>query len=200
MFPVTAALIGTVGIVPDPFVSRQDLSDRIGRDVTGDDGALACVDAACEMVRTETAQLFNEVTDDTVLLDGNGTDAFFLPEQPVTEIAEVLLDDETVDDFVLHDSGVLVRPWPGIWTLGRGNIEVTYSHGYADEDIPRDVRMVALLIAERLFTQGGGVVFEVLGARQVRYAGAPADLTPSEKAILRAHRVTKQPWATVATS
>ncbi len=58
--------------MPSPFISRQDLSDYIGRAVTTDDGALACVDAACQIVRTFAGQLFNEASD-TVTLDGTGT-------------------------------------------------------------------------------------------------------------------------------
>ena len=52
---------------------------------------------------------------------------------------------------------------------GRNNVEITYTHGYSDEDFPRSLRMVALRIAARFYTQTGGVVFESLGQRSVRY-------------------------------
>lgn len=184
--------------MPTPFISRQDLTDRIGRDVTADDGALACVDAACDIVRNEAEQTFNEVTDDTVTLDGTGTDALLLPQGPVIEVSSVAEDDTAVTDYTLRDSGVLLKA-SGVWRRARNNIEVIYSHGYDGDDLPRDVRMVALTLAERLFLQGPAI-FEVLGARQVRYAGSAADLTAGEKAILRKYRVTKQPWATIVAS
>jgi hypothetical protein len=41
-----------------------------------------------------------------------------------------------------------------VWPSGRQNITVTYDHGYADADLPRDVRMVALSVASRIAVQG----------------------------------------------
>lgn len=185
----------------DPFISREDLGDWIGQDLTSDDGALIAVDAACDMVRTIAEQTFNEVTDDQIVLDGSGTDALLLPERPVTEITSVTVDTTTLDttDYVLRSDGVLLRKpsstcwpwtWAPVWRAGRQNILVTYSHGYTADLFPRDVRMVALEIAGRLFKQTSGVTFEALGQYQVRYAGAASDVTKGEAMILRKYRTT----------
>ena len=74
------------------------------------------------------------------------------------------------------------------WPQGRGNVDVTYKHGYA-ADVPADVRAVALMIASRMFTQGGAAS-ETVGQVTKRYAVAGTDLTSGEKAILRRHRIT----------
>ena len=64
---------------------------------------------------------------------------------------------------------------------------VTYDHGYADADLPRDVRMVALSLASRLIVQGVAVK-ERVGDNPMDYAGPATDLTAGEQAILRKYR------------
>jgi len=187
----------------NPFISREDLGDYLGQDLSASDKALIAVDAACDICRTLAEQTFNEVIDETIVLDGTGTDALLLPESPVIDVTAVTENDEALvvdDDYKLNGSGVLLRSpvvyeggWGDqwvrrVWSLGRQNIEVTYSHGYAATDLPRDVRMVALSLADRIFTQGN-VSFESLGAYSVRYTnGAALDLTVGERAILRKYR------------
>ena len=183
-----------------PFISRDDLSDILGRDVTADDGALIAVDAACDMVRSLAEQDFNEEIGDQITLDGTGTDALVLPQLPVNNVGTVNLIDSTggttaVTDFVVKDNGVLVRKrgsattawWPSVWPLGRQNVQVTYDHGYGTADLPRDVRMVALSIASRLIVQGVAS-FEQMGQQQVRYGVNSTDLTSGEKAIIAKYR------------
>lgn len=187
--------------MPDPFISRQDLTDYLGRDVTADDGALIAIDAACEICRSLTEQSFNEATD-TITLDGTGTDALLLPELPVSNAGTVTVSGGTVTDYVLKDDGLLIRKYPDpvtvdywsderpptvVWPAGRQNVEVTYDHGYADEDLPRDVRLVALSIASRLVVQGVASQ-ETVGETSVRYGTNATDLTAGEKAILRKYK------------
>ncbi len=197
--------------MPLPFISRDDLSDHIGRDVSSDDGALAAVDAACDIVRTHTDQEFNLTTLGTATLDGTGTDALLLPQVPVSEVRSVTIGGTVnsgtitggtaVTSWAVREDGVLLRTagaatgdpsWSGEtlplrWPKGRQNVSVIYSHGYGSATLPRDVRMVALQIAARLLVQGAAV-YESVGAVSVRYAGPPLDLSPGEKAILSRHR------------
>ena len=194
-----------------PFISRQDLSDYLGRDVTTDDGALAAVDAACDMVRTMTGQDFN-LTMGTVVLDGTGTDSLLLPQIPVTDIDSVTIGGTVnagtttggtaVTSWMVRDDGVLLRTagaatgdpsytgetLPLKWPKGRQNIQVVYTHGYGTAVLPRDVRMVALAMAARLVVQGVAV-YETVGPASIRYAGPATDFTAGEKAILSRHRV-----------
>lgn len=180
--------------MPDPFISRTDLSDMLGRDVTNDAGALAAVDAACDVCRKVAEQDFNAGTG-TVTLDGTGTDALLLHQQPVTAAGTVLVNGGTVTDYVLTGNGMLLRGSAGIdprpvWPSGRQNVMVTYDYGYADVDLPRDIRMVALSIAARIVVQGVAVE-ESVGQVRVKYAGPAMDLSKSEEMILRRYRPTR---------
>lgn len=190
----------------EPFISRQDLSDYLGRDVTSDDGALFAVDSACETVRTLTEQDFNTVTE-TIHLDGSGTDTVLLPQVPVSGAGTVVVNGGTLetDDYTFTEQGQLVRTcgtatwstwnqtgygWSGpiaYWPQGRQNIEVTYDHGYTGGTVPSDVRMVALMIAYRLVTQGGASS-EQIGNTIRSYAISSTDLTANELRVLRKYR------------
>lgn len=191
--------------MPDPFISRQDLSDYLGRNVTADDGALACVDAACDFVRDVAEQTFNRGTT-TETFDGTGTDALLLPELPVNSIGSVSVSDTDspptwtlagTADYALDSRGVLLATdsagtsgFGRVWPAGRQNIAVTYDHGYTigtAGDVPSSIRMVALTVASRLFLQGP-TIFENLGDLNVRYAAESTALMPNELRILRKYK------------
>ena len=144
--------------MPDPFISRDDLTDYLGRDVTGDDGALIAVDAACDTVRTIAEQDFNPPPAPS-RSTGRARTRCCCRSCRSTRPARSWCRGGTVTDYVLNGNGVLIRKladptvidWdtdispPLIrWPAGRQNVVVTYDHGYADADLPRDVRMVAL--------------------------------------------------------
>lgn len=189
--------------MPDPFVSVQDLEDYTGREVTADPGALMAVTSACDICRRIAEQQFTAGTA-TVTLDGTGTDALLLPQRPVNTVGTVVVSGGTVTDFVVKDNGILIRklpvtasidywsevPYPtAVWPAGRQNVEVTYTHGHSDADIPTEVARVALELANRTVTQGAAMS-ETVGDVSVRYAAASTDLTKGEMAILtkfRAH-------------
>lgn len=181
--------------MPDPFISVQDLIDYVGRGGTADPGMLIATDSACDTVRTFAERDFNQVIGGSAILDGSGTDALLLPQLPVTAAGTVTVNGGTVTDYMLNGNGILFRGTAGvdprpIWPLGRQNVRVTYDHGYADQDIPRDVRMVALSLASRIVIQGPAVE-ENIGTVRVKYAGPPMDLTKTEQAILRKYRPTR---------
>lgn len=178
--------------MPDPFISRDDLTDYLGRDVTNDNGALIAVDAACEVCRTVAEQDFNRATE-TITLNGTGTDALLLPQQPVNAAGTVTVDGGTITDYTLDTRlGILYRgtagAWPRpAWPYGRQNVTVTYDHGYDVLEVPRDVRLVALSVASRLIVQGVAAE-EQLGTQRIKYAANATDLTKGEQMILRKHR------------
>lgn len=192
---------------PDPFISRADLGNKLGTDLSSDDHALAAVDAACDMCRTISEQSFNRGTS-TITLDGSGTEEILLPEYPVNTVGTVYEDGGTLTsgDWVLDPAtGSLIRvPTAGyissnfttrpsvVWNRGRRNVTLDYDHGWDISDIPRDVRMVALNIATRFYEQTSSATFEQLGQRQVRYDGQASDLSDNELRILRKYKREKQ--------
>lgn len=188
----------------DPFISRDDLGDKLGLDLSVDEHALAAVDAACDMCRTISEQTFNRGTSTAFAMDGSGTEVQLLPEFPVNTVGTVQEDGAVLPatDYVLDPTtGSLIRVPSGqgyvssntqlapsvVWNRGRQNIQVTYDHGWSLADIPRDVRMVALTVATKLFEQDAAV-FETLGARSVRYASEAADLSANELRILHKYK------------
>jgi len=188
-----------------PFISQQDLSDRLGRDVTSDPGALSAVDAACEICREIAEQDFDQVIGDTITLDGSGTDTLILPERPVFGAGTIVVNGqlETIGAS-FTPNGLLYRGsaggwggytagfgWAGAirptWPQGRQNVQVTYDHGYGTANMPRAVREVALQIAMRLVVQGAAIA-ETVGAVNVRYAVSAGALDSNELRILQKYR------------
>jgi hypothetical protein len=194
----------------DPFISRDDLGEYLGRDVSEDEGALAAVDAACDICRTLAEQTFNQVLGDTIRLDGSGGDALVLPELPVRNAGTVALGGTAtsgtisggtaVTNYVVDGDGILLRTAgaalpedgsvPITWPRGRRNVAVTYDHGYAPNELPRDIRFVALEIASRLIVQGPAAS-ENVGDVAVKYSVAATDLTAGERAIIAKYRRTR---------
>lgn len=195
--------------MPSPFISRQDLADYTGRDgLTTDDGALIAIDAACDLVRERSEQIFNQTIGDTVTLDGTGTSCLLLPERPVNNVGTVVVSPwpylgGTAYTYGTADyrftrsgrlyAGTAVNPsWAGAtycgaWPRGEQNVTVTYDHGYTDDTFPRSVRMVALQLAARIIVQGV-VKQESDGQQNVTYATGALDLTPTEEIVLEKHR------------
>lgn len=190
----------------DPFISRTDLGNKLELDLSADDHALACVDAACDICRTISEQTFNKGTADEIVLDGSGTEVQLLPEFPVGTVTAVSEDGTalTAADYRLDpqtgslirvpaetgyiSSNTMLRPTV-VWNRGRRNINVTYDHGWELNDIPRDVRMVALNIAAKLYVQKSSTMFESLGAYSVRYAEeGPTGASENELRILRRYK------------
>ncbi len=179
--------------MPDPFVSSADLVDYLGRGGTADPGFVIAADAACDIVRTMSEQTFNRSVR-TFVFDGTGTDALLIPETPVNSAGTVTVNGSAVTDYVLRSDGILLRGTAGcdprpVWPSGRQNVVVTADCGYDDQDIPRDIRMVALMIASRLAVQGP-LLEESIGTVRAKYAVAATDFTAGEKAILRKYRRT----------
>lgn len=185
--------------MPNPFIDRQDLTDYLGRDVTTDAGALIAVDAACEAVRTISEQDFNAATS-TETFDGSGTDALLLHQLPVNSVGTVSVysggtwTTAGTADYSLNGNGVLLATNTAgtsllgtTWPAGRQNVQVTYNHGYADSDLPRDVRRVALEYAARMIVQGVAKS-EVSGTQQVTYGINSTDFTNGELMILRKYK------------
>lgn len=175
----------------DLFITLQDVSDRLGRDLTGDPGGTAAISEACAYCRSEAQQAFNAGTT-TVYLDGTGSDCLILPESSQT-VGTVTVGGSVITDYTVAADGRLLRGVAGaeprpVWPSGRQNVQVDFSYGYPYLGVPEDVCGVALQIAMRLIVQGIAAD-ESVGEANVTYAQRIAqDLTENERRILRRYR------------
>lgn len=177
--------------MPTPFISTSDVVSYVGRGGTADATMIMAVDAACEIVRDYTQQDFNRGTS-TIVLDGNDSDVLLLPQVPVVAAGTVSVNGAAITDYCVNESGLLFRGSAGAdprsrWPSGRQNVVVTYEHGYADVDVPRSVRRIALEVAARTVLQGP-MIEEYVGPVRARYAAVSTELTPTERMILDTYR------------
>lgn len=126
---------------------------------------LLALDRASERFRQAVGHPVHLVTDDVILVDGNGSDTLVLPAAPATEIS-VKVDGTAVTDYSASlRAGILRRA--ARWPDGLGNIEVTYTHGYAD--IPGGIRDAVLEQAALSATVPAGIQSEAAGGMSVTW-------------------------------
>lgn len=165
------------------FVDIFDLAGYLDQEVS-DLGWLGefAVRAASETVEGVLGHSIGLVEDDEITLDGSGIDALVLPITPVVDVSAVAVGDVAlveVDDFLVGSAGVLYRV-DAVWTLGRLNVAVTYSHGWSEigsgNAVPMDIREAALWYAREVFQAGSapatGMASETLGAASYTVSAA----------------------------
>lgn len=115
-------------------------------------------------------------------------DVLILRHFPVTAVASVTIDGDTVDadEYRFSSAGLLTRLTGAGW--GTGRIVVTYAYGYTA--VPDDVKGIVLANAKRIYQGLEGVSAESLGSYSVDYHDElpTAGLTDDEKDILRGYR------------
>lgn len=189
-----------------PFISRADLGVYMAQDLTTSDMAGVALDAACETVRSFTRRQLNYEADDEIVLNGTGNDTLLLPNWPIIDISDVIEDDVAVDaeNYMVQGSRLVRTDWCGFWSWGKGNITLTYSHGYATQEgdvvadtgpfrVPADLRDVALSIAANLMSVSETRFHTVSprdsvgGAVPVEGPG-PVELTMEQRGVLSSYR------------
>lgn len=177
-----------------PFISETDLGLYLRQTLDADALAVIATDAACQLVREFLNQDLDVATADVVSINGSGTDVLLLPELPVTAVTTVVLaltDGSSAETLVAGTDYKVSLPLgllfhlTNVWTRGRENVEVTYTHGYAT--VPSDIRLVALHVAARIYDHPG-VVQESTGSYSATYEAAGLGLTAGEKVALTKHK------------
>ena len=155
-----------------------ELAAKLGR--TEDDPQLLyALRAATRRFRGQVGHLVTRVTDDVVVLDGNGRDSLLLPVWPTTAVAEVLLDDQELTvgtDYSWSDAGILRRLGCLLWPNRLRCLQVTYTHGWEAtwEGIPGDIQEVVLERAEAGITIPVGVQSKAVGGQSVTFGAQAA--------------------------
>lgn len=198
----------------DAFVLASELADRLGLTFTDEerDRADTLLQRASGVIRDETGQTIDLVTDDTYERVGTSDSRIPLPRRPVVSVASVTIDDVEISDWYLAGSELVRGRRPSVEDLvggwasgGRGfgsearTLTIVYTHGYAA--IPQTVKSIAIEMAVRVWVNPGSVVQETIagtGSTYAPYSAPPRGLmlTDSERAALRrlfgrrAHSVT----------
>lgn len=165
------------------FASAADLEARLGITLTEAEQirAESLLQLASGLIRDAVRQTISLVEDDELTLPGTNADRIALPERPVVSVASVTLDGNDVS-FSLAGSSIFRRSltvWDadfdrdGRWSRGFGRIYqtivVTYTHGYAADEIPSLVKSICLEAAVRVWVNPGAVARESEGDTSVVY-------------------------------
>ena len=138
------------------FCEIADLAKFLQIDIplAKEPSAQRAIDEATAAIKLYCRQELEQVADEALTLDCAGGTRLLLPELPITDVASVVEDDETLtvdDDYKLGQYGILHRI-AARWAVGIQIITVTYSHGYAV--IPENIVNVCVRAASRAYQAG----------------------------------------------
>jgi hypothetical protein len=166
----------------------SDLATLLGVPPT-DPKLLLALKRASGRFRGQVHHPVSLVANDTVQLDGDGSDTLLLPAAPVVGDVAVKIDGVTVTDHKVSRHAGILRRAAG-WPDDLGNIEVTYTHGHTE--IPVDVVDAVLEQAELQFKVLAGVQQASLGARSITF-GTTASVGVTQRWVdaIEAHRLNR---------
>jgi uncharacterized phiE125 gp8 family phage protein len=98
-------------------------------------------------------------------LNGNGTDELMLPQYPIHQVTEIIVDDVEIDIDaevaaktldIDQETGILYRT--SGWSAGKRNIEITFTAGYTESEesgdvgpIPADLELAVTRMVARIY-------------------------------------------------
>ncbi len=176
------------------FATVAELGSYLDRDLLAEAArAQLLLDSATDVIKSETGQVIGRVDNDIVVLNGDGEEAVYLPERPVTALLEVKVNDVVVavDKYQWTREGTLTKT-NDRWPTTRQSIAVRYNHGF--DPIPAIVKGVCLQAAARAYTNPAGHTSETIGPQTQNYskvdsrAGASIHLLEEEKRMLDPYR------------
>lgn len=152
-----------------------------------DETATFLLEIATSIIQGETGQILVAVANDSISIMGTTDSWLDLPQRPVTAIASVEIEGDSVTDYKRYAA----RLWRGCGWSRRvyepATIAVVYSHGYAEGDRGLALaRSAALMLAASVGAGPNGVVSESIDDYQVTYERMQAkmDSAPSLKTAL----------------
>lgn len=154
------------------IITLAELKTYLGITGTTEDSKLTTIVAATNtFVETYCNRAFEEAEYTEELYDGPGSSVLCLKNWPVSEVAEVIVEDTEVEErteidgegyYLDAEAGILHNN--DLWNRGRGIITVTYTAGY--ETIPDDLKFAVLELASYFRNMSGksGIRSESLGS------------------------------------
>lgn len=146
--------MGAPLVATDPFASVELLAAYLQVDIDpGDLMANEALLGATSLIQSYCDAVISFVEDETIVVDGSGTETLLLPERPVVEVGQVILDfDQDVPNellgpgngsnsqYAFSSHGMLYKRATQLvgsgaspttaWPNRRAAVQVTYSHGY----------------------------------------------------------------------
>ena len=166
------------------FATIADLNAVLRASIAGNDAAgLAALETATNIVEGYIGQPVELVTDDVIIFDGNGKSTFILPCWPVTDVTEIQVDGEVIEDdtYEWSFSGEVIR-LQSVWPKTLRAIQVEYTHGYAV--VPPVIVNVVANLAARIYAIPVAAKQESIGGYSVTYSGGGLGLQVAETFIL----------------
>ncbi|XBH21608.1 hypothetical protein V5R04_15590 [Jonesiaceae bacterium BS-20] len=147
----------------DFLAHPADLAVKTGTPAT-DPRLLLALQRAGDRFEGKISYKINLVTDDVVLLSGDGSRHLFLPARPVVGTPTVKIAGTPTTAFEVARNNSILRHATG-WPDGLDNIEVTFSHGW--EIPPADIQDAVLEQAETIFLVTVGIQSRTAGSESI---------------------------------
>jgi hypothetical protein len=167
-------------VATDEFLADPaELAVKLGRS-EDDPKLVAALRAASRRFRGQVGHRVTLVTNDVVVLDGNGRQSILLPVWPTRAVAEVLLDDQVLtegSDYSWSEAGILRRLGCLLWPDRLRCLQITYTHGWEnswEDGIPEDIQEAVLERAEAGFTIPVGVQSKAVGGQSLTFGAQAA--------------------------
>lgn len=182
----------------DPFVNIDDLYVYLRLPPLGagtDPLATIALDSACNAVRDFLNLSINVVTDDTIIIDTDGSDRLMLPEAPVIALSGLsTLTTSTDFTTTAYDINTYVVDTEAGLVIFRGSffpdrnaaVQLTYTHGFTN--VPAGIRIVALTLAARIYDQGLAKAETIGNTRLVYSHDESLGLSDREKSAIVKYR------------
>jgi hypothetical protein len=148
------------------IITVEELAAFMGKTFTASESeqAQAIIDVVEGAIESETGASFTPVLDDVVRVQADGHGIVELKSKPVTDVSSVLnMDGEEIQYWEFDGLATIYNLFP------QQVVDITYSHGF--NQIPRDIRGVALGVASRVLYNPAGLRQETVGAISVTYPG-----------------------------
>lgn len=145
--------------------------------------------AASDRFRSDVGFHVSQLVDDVLLVDGTGHSLLYLGTTPVTSVQSVVVDGRLISPTsyrLLRRLGALNATF-GQWS-GRSDIEVTCTHGYTADRIPRDIREAVLEQAEMGVNARIGVQSQTVLGDSVTFGSANIGVTQKWSRAVENHR------------
>jgi hypothetical protein len=175
--------------MPNPLATVSDLEAYLNKEFADETIAEFALDIASDLVRNYVGHSISKILNDTVVLDGSGTQILMLPAAPINGIDIIEIDGEILSNtkYKWSKKGYVIRTDGLLWPSNPGSIEIIYNHGY--DTIPNAIVGIVCSLAGRITEGQSGIKQESIGSYSVTYADPTPYLRANEMAGLDNYRV-----------